>query len=319
MSGKTGKHEKLRGIFTAIVTPMNEQGAIDFDSLARLVEHQIGQGVAGFYVGGSTGECFLLSGEERMQLLEAVVRAARGRAAIIAHVGCIGTMEAVRLAKHAEGQGIDAISAVVPFYYKVTLKEIREHYEAIMAAVSLPMILYHFPGATGVSLSLDFYETMARHPQCVGIKFTSLDLFQMQQIRARCGDDFLIFNGHDEVYSGGALLAAADGAIGSTFNMMPGLFVDMFRRLGREEWPAVRKAQEAANEVIAHMLQFDVIPYEKYVLYLQGVLSCPKARQPLKQLTAEEKKRIGEFYEKSEVLRRHRYSESNPVSASLKR
>lgn len=308
MSRQTGNHAKLRGIFTALLTPMHEEGTIDFDSLARLVEHQIDQGVAGFYVGGSTGESFLLTGEERMQILEAVVRAARGRVAVIAHVGCMSTMESVRLAQHAERQGVDAISAVVPFYYKVTLKEIREHYEAIMSAVSLPMILYHFPGATGVSLSMDFYETMSRHPQCIGVKFTSLDLFQMQQIRARCGPDFLIFNGHDEVYGGGALLGA-DGAIGSTFNMMPRLFAGMFDRISREAWPSVRTAQEEANEVIAHMMKFDVIPYEKYILHLQGVFACPKARQPLKQFTAEEREQIEVFYRNSEVLRRHRFGQ----------
>lgn len=101
---------------------------------------------------------------------------------------------------HAERQGVDAMSAVVPFYYKTTVEQIKEHYNAIMAAVPLPMLIYHYPGATGVQLSMDFYEDMARHPQCIGVKFTSLNLFEMQQIRARCGDRFLIFNGHAKVY-----------------------------------------------------------------------------------------------------------------------
>jgi N-acetylneuraminate lyase len=301
--------KSFRGIFTALLTPMFDNGDIDFPSLARLVEHQIEQGIHGFYVGGSTGEGFILTSEERQQVLEAVVKAAAGRVTIIAHVGNISTRESIKLAKHAELQGVDAVSAVVPFYYKVSMKEIREHYESIMAAVSLPMIVYHFPGATGVNLSMDFYEEMSRNPQCIGVKFTSLNLFEMQQIRARCGDDFLIYNGHDEVYTGGAY-AGANGAIGSTFNMMPGLFAEMFEIISSAEQPpmaALQTMQAEANELIAHMIQFDVIAYEKYMLYLQGVLSTPAVRQPLKQFTAEERERIEQYYAQSDVLRRHRF------------
>ncbi|WJH36029.1 dihydrodipicolinate synthase family protein [Paenibacillus sp. CC-CFT747] len=286
--------------------------------MARLVEHQIRQGIKGFYVGGSTGEGFLLTSEERCRVLETVVGAAEGRVTIISHVGCIGTRETIRLAKHAEGQGVDAVSAVVPFYYKVSVNEIREHYEAVMEAVSLPMLVYHYPGATGVSLSLDFYEQLSRHPRCLGVKFTSLNLFEMQQIRARCGKSFLLYNGHDEVYLGGAY-AGSDGAIGSTFNMMPNLFTSMYETVSSEERPvmaALQERQAEANGVIAHMLRYDVIPYEKYMLYLQGVIAAPAVRGPLKSFTAEERKQLEAFYEASDVLRRHRY-EPNREAAAL--
>ncbi|WP_028612277.1 N-acetylneuraminate lyase [Paenibacillus harenae] len=307
---KTLEHEnRFRGIFTALLTPMYENGDIDFESLTRLVEHQIKQGISGFYVGGSTGEGFILTAEEREQILESVVRAAAGRVTIIAHIGCISTRESIRLAKHAEAQNVDAVSAVVPFYYKVSMKEIREHYEAIMAATSLPMIVYHYPGATGVSLSMDFYEQLSRHPQCIGVKFTSLNLFEMQQIRAKCGEHFLIYNGHDEVYLGGAY-AGADGAVGSTYNMMPGLFAQIYEVVSSEERPAMRllQARQAeANEVIAHMIQYDAIPYEKHVLYLQGVIATPTVRRPLKQFTAEERASIEAYYAQSGTLQRYRY------------
>lgn len=309
---RTDNRKTFGGIFTALLTPMHNNGDIDFTSLGRLVDHQIEQGIHGFYVGGSTGEGFILTGEEREQVLEAVVKAAAGRVTIIAHVGNISTRESIKLAKHAEQHGVDAISAVVPFYYKVSMKEIREHYEAIMGAVSLPMIVYHYPGATGVNLSMEFYEDMSRNPQCIGVKFTSLNLFEMQQIRSRCGDDFLIYNGHDEVYTAGAFVGA-DGAIGSTFNMMPGLFADMYGIFTSEEQlpkAAIQQMQAEANEVIAHMIGYDVIAYEKYMLYLQGVLATPAVRQPLKQFTAEERASIESFYKQNEVLRRFSFSVS---------
>jgi N-acetylneuraminate lyase len=292
---------RFRGIFTALLTPMHEDGGLDLESLEQLVEHQIGQGIQGFYVGGSTGEGFILTSDERMQILETVVSAAKRRVTVIAHVGCISTMESIRLARHAESVGVDAISAVVPFYYKVGPKEIREHYDTIMSKVSLPMIIYHFPGATGVHLSLDFYEEMALHPQCIGVKFTSLNLFEMQQIRSRCGEEFLIWNGHDEVYAGGALMGA-DGAIGSTFNMMPGVFSEIYRQQSSNAWSAVQALQEEANSVIAHMLNYEVIPYEKYVVYLQGVIRNPTVRQPLKRFTTEETDQIEAFFSSAKVL-----------------
>lgn len=300
------KLHDFKGVYTALITPMHEDGSIDRESLARLVWHLQGQGIKGFYVGGSTGEGFILSTEERQEVLETVVRAAEGKSTIIAHVGSIGTEASIELARHAERQGVDAMSAVVPFYYKTTVEQIKEHYNAIMAAVPLPMLIYHYPGATGVQLSMDFYEEMAQHSQCIGVKFTSLNLFEMQQIRARCGDRFLIFNGHDEVYAAGAL-TGADGAIGSTYNMMAPLFVRMFQEAERGGWSRLPALQAEGNEVIAHMAQFDVIPYEKYICYAQGIIRSPRARQPLKQLTEVETAAIRTFYEKSAVLKASAY------------
>ncbi|MFD0712881.1 dihydrodipicolinate synthase family protein [Paenibacillus sp. GCM10027626] len=295
-------HEDYKGIYPALLTPMLEDGSIDERSLQRHVERLLSQGVHGFYVGGSTGEAFMLDREERMRILETVIRANDGKGKIIAHVGSIGTRETIKLARHAEEAGADMLSAVVPFYYKAGMKEIRDHYLTIMTATKLPMLIYHFPGATGVSLSMDFYEEMAKEEQCIGVKFTSLNLFEMQQIRARCGKDFLIFNGHDEVYAAGALMGA-DGAIGSTFNMMPGLFVEMFRCASSGQWEKLPKLQEQANEIIADLVRYDVIAYEKYVAHLQGSLAHPTARQPLPQLTAQQQEEIRRFFAGNSLLK----------------
>ncbi|MCM2997996.1 N-acetylneuraminate lyase [Paenibacillus cellulositrophicus] len=294
-------NNKFHGIFTALVTPMDERLEVDTESLERLVEHQIAQGIRGFYVGGSTAEGFILTSEERMKVLETVIHAAKGRVTVLAHVGCISTLESIKLARHAESAGADAVSAVVPFYYKAGPQEIKDHYRSIMSSVSLPMIMYHYPGATGVQLSLDFYEDMARSAQCIGVKFTSMNLFEMQQIRSRCGGDWIIWNGHDEICAAGFLMGS-DGAIGSTFNMMPKIFTRMYQARSSNDWMNVKALQEQANLVIAHMLRFDVIPYEKHILYLQGVIRCPAVRQPLQQLTDTQKAEIAEFYASSPVF-----------------
>ena len=109
------------------------------------------------------------------------------------------------------------------------------------------------------------------------------------------------------MYAAGAF-TAADGAIGSTFNMMPGLFTRMFELFAQDQpdTAALRALQAEANEVIAHMVQFDVLPYEKHVLHLQGVFATPAVRQPLKRFAAEERARIEAFYARHEALSRHR-------------
>lgn len=301
---------QMKGIYTALVTPMNENGDIDYDSLQALIEHQLRSGVSGFYVGGSTGEAFMLSMMERKKLLEVVIGATAKRVKVIAHVGCISTRDSVELAVHAEETGADAVSAVVPFYYKAGIQELQQHYEEIMSAVTIPMLIYHFPGATGVSLTVDFYERMSRHPQCLGVKFTSMNLFEMQQIRVKCGEHFLILNGHDEVYAASVLMGS-DGAVGSTFNMMPSLYRDMFSIATTGQWSMLPSLQAQANEVIAHMLQFDVIPYEKAILHLQGVIKTPVVRSPLKRFTPEETARIAKFYRGNSLLQSNGAQVSN--------
>ena len=294
-------NEKYKGIFTALVTPMHENGEIDGNALERLVEHQIALGVNGLYVGGSTGEGLMLTVEERQSILETVVKRNAGRVSVIAHIGQISTQESIRLARHAEALGVDAISAVAPFYYKLSRDDIKRHYLSIMDAVASPMIVYHFPANTGVSLPPDFYGQLAQHSHMLGVKFTSYNLYELEQIRAGCGEGFIIMNGHDEVYAGAAVMGAT-GAIGSTFNIQLSLFRDMQQHIRHERWSEVGRLQAKANAIIAHMLQYDVIAYEKYMLFLQGVIPCAKVRQPLLQLAASDQAAIRQFYDNNETL-----------------
>lgn len=149
--------QHLKGIFPALLTPLREDDSIDYESLHRHVKYLSRQGVHGFYVGGSTGEGMIMSSSERQQVLEHVIQVSEDKS-IIAHVGSVSTDEAVRLATHAEQVGADAISAIVPYYYSLTEEQIMDHYLTLMKETHLPLIIYHFPQATGVSLSIDFYK-----------------------------------------------------------------------------------------------------------------------------------------------------------------
>ncbi len=209
----------LRGVMAALLTPFDQQQALDKASLRRLVQFNIQQGIDGLYVGGSTGEAFVQSLSEREQVLEIVAEEAKGKIKLIAHVGCVSTAESQQLAASAKRYGFDAVSAVTPFYYPFSFEEHCDHYRAIIdSADGLPMVVYNIPALSGVKLTLDQINTLVTLPGVGALKQTSGDLYQMEQIR-REHPDLVLYNGYDEIFASG-LLAGADGGIGSTYNIM---------------------------------------------------------------------------------------------------
>ncbi len=155
----------LRGVMAALLTPFDQQQALDKASLRRLVQFNIQQGIDGLYVGGSTGEAFVQSLSEREQVLEIVAEEAKGKIKLIAHVGCVSTAESQQLAASAKRYGFDAVSAVTPFYYPFSFEEHCDHYRAIIdSADGLPMVVYNIPALSGVKLTLDQINTLVTVP-----------------------------------------------------------------------------------------------------------------------------------------------------------
>ncbi|CAH1665891.1 N-acetylneuraminate lyase [Hyphomicrobiales bacterium] len=204
--------QKFGGILSALVTPYRADFNLNEDIIAGLIDHELGQGVAGFYVGGSTGEAFLQSPEERGRLIAAVARAARGRGTLIAHVGTIATEDTLSIARSAADAGFDAVSAIPPFYYDFSAAELIAHYKALAAATPLPVIVYNFGGRTG-KLGPNEILQLLDDPRVIGIKHTSQDFFQLERFKTH-RPDAVIYNGYDEMCLGG-LAMGADGAIGT--------------------------------------------------------------------------------------------------------
>ena len=163
---------RFKGLLPALLTPYDKNGKISSDSLQKLIDNCIGQGVDGFYVGGSTGEAFLLTTEERKLLIKLAMEAVAGKKPVICQVGAVGTDIAIDLAQWAEKNCADAISAVAPFYYPFSKEQILNHYTAITDSVSIPMIVYNIPGLSGVSLSEDDFKRLYEHDRIIGVKHT---------------------------------------------------------------------------------------------------------------------------------------------------
>lgn len=175
--------EKFTGMMPALVTSFTSDGCeIDVDALERLIDMNIQKGVSGFYVGGSTGEAFLMSMEEQKQFLELVVKQVAHRVKVIAHVGSISTCQAVELAAHAQQWGADAVSAVPPFYYSFSGEERLGYYKDIVSSTTLPMFVYHVTALTGVSMDSVEFDRLLHLPGIAGMKFTAYDSYHMQRL-----------------------------------------------------------------------------------------------------------------------------------------
>ena len=277
------------GIIPALVTPFAGDGALAVQKVGALVERLIGEGASGFYVGGSTGECFLMSLEERKRLFAAAVEAARGRARVICHVGAIATAHAVELARFAESVRADAVSSVPPFYYKFTLAEIKGHYHALMEAAGLPLIIYNIPALSGVTISLDNSADLLADPRIGGVKHTSSDFYQLERIKHRF-PHLAVLNGYDEMFLAG-LAMGADGAIGSTYNLMTPRFVRIRELAARGALGEARELQRGANDFIAVLLEVGVFPAIKYALRCRGI-DAGECRAPFAPLGGEQKRRV---------------------------
>lgn len=274
------------GIYPALLTPFDKNDKINVKALEDLIDLNLKKGVKGFYVTGSTGESFLLSTEERKQVMKIVKDKVNGKAKLIAQIGCIATKHAIELAKYAEELGYDAISSVAPFYYKFSFEQIKKYYFDIVDAVSLPMIIYNIPAFSGVTLSVDNLKEFLDDERFIGVKHTSNDFFALERFKSAYPDK-VFFNGYDEMFLSG-LAMGADGAIGSTFNFMAEKFIAIQDLFDKGDIAGAQAVQKQANKIIVDLIKVGVMAGEKEVLNQLGI-DFGDCREPFSPLTKEQK------------------------------
>ena len=277
--------EKFKGIFPALLTPFDENNRLNEKALEQLIEMNLKKGVRGFYVGGSTGEAFLLSESERKQLYRAAAQIADGRCTLIAHIGAISTDQAAEFGKTALECGYDAISSVSPFYYSFTFPEIKRYYFDIVNRVDLPMIIYNIPKYSGVTLSAENIGEFLEDDRFIGVKHTSNDYFAMEQFKSAYPGK-VVFNGFDEMFLAG-LAMGADGGIGSTYNFMAEKFVKMYALVKEGRISDAQPIQREVNRIIAALMKVGVLKAEKAIMKMMGI-DCGTLRKPFAALSKEE-------------------------------
>ena len=211
----------FKGSIPALVTPF-KNGAVDFDTLKKLVEWHIAEGSNGLVPVGTTGESPTLSHEEHAAVIEAVVGAVAGRIPVIAGAGSNATAEGIGLIRHAEAVGADAALVVTPYYNKPTQRGLIAHFTAMHDASALPIIIYNIPGRSVVDMSPETMGELAKLPRIVGVKDATGKLERVSQQRITCGPEFIQLSGEDAT----ALGFNAHGGVGCisvTANVAPRL------------------------------------------------------------------------------------------------
>ena len=216
----------LEGSIVALITPMNTEGAVDYDALRRLVEHHVESGTHGIVSVGTTGESSTLSPREHLEVVEATIKAAAGRIPVIAGTGANSTSEAIYLTEQAAELGSDAVLLVVPYYNKPTQEGLYQHYRAIAEAVSIPQVLYNVPGRTVADMSNETVARLAEIDNIVGCKDATGDLERGKELVDMVGDKISILSGDDPTALDYMMLGAK-GDISVTANVAPKLMSQM--------------------------------------------------------------------------------------------
>ena len=280
--------KKLTGIFTALVTPFDDNGQILFDSLQKHVDYLVKQGIDGFYVNGSTSECFLMTPQERKMVLESVIEANAGRAAIINHCGAIGTDLSLELVKHSDKYEVDALSSIPPFYYGFSKEELIDYYNDLANASDKPFIVYNMPKFSGVVITPDLMRLLRKNSKVQGLKFTHNDFFAMQQIK-ESDPDLIIYNGYDEMAICGFSLGC-DGAIGSTYNVLAPLMIALRNLCDANDYHKALEIQTIINGFISDMCKGNkLFAVLKYIISNTEHINFGICRKPFKSLTYDEK------------------------------
>ena len=220
----------VRGLIPALVTPMTCDEALDEAGLERLLDYVIGAGVHGVFTGGTAGEPWALSVEEKTRLYEWTVGYTAGRVPVYVGTAANCTAEAVRLAEAAQEAGADCLSVLTPFFITPGPEEMFNHFAAIARAVDLPVLLYDLPARTGNTLSVDLVMRLATaFGNIVGIKESSGDFSRTLEYLRLAPKDFRVIMGRDTlIYA--ALVHGAAGAIAATANVAPELGVGIYER-----------------------------------------------------------------------------------------
>lgn len=259
----------LKGIISALIVPFDDKGQVNEAGLRQVIRHNIDQmAIDGLYVGGSTGENFMLDTETKKQIFSITKEEVSEAVPLIAQIGSPNLYEAIELGQFVTALDYDAISAVTPFYYKFSFAEVKQYYFDILAAVDKQMIIYAIPFLTGVEIGLQQFGELFAHEKIIGVKFTAADFYLLERLR-KTYPNHLIFSGFDEMLLP-ALVNQVDGAIGSTFNVNGKRAKAIMDFVEKGHYQEARLIQQESNDLIDEILANGLYPTIKQLLVLSG-------------------------------------------------
>lgn len=290
--------QKLEGVYSALFSVYDENLNVKRDTVKKLVDYHLDNGLKGFYVGGATGECVVLPTKTRKQMLETSIEANNGRGQIIAHIGAGHFDETMDLLDHANNMDIQAVSSLPPSlmgYY--SSNEIVDYYKTLAKKSKHPVYAYINPYVASVLSAnlVGFAKEMINIDNMAGLKISIADYYTFGKITASVGDKLNILNGPDECMICG-LSVGADGAIGTTYNIVPKLSVEIYNKFKSNDMAGALKAQRKLNDIIGVALGGNISRWKdimEFIGFDMGYTVYPARLQ-----TREEKLKLKEDLEK---------------------
>ena len=262
------KQPLFTGSGAAIITPFTSE-TVDYPALRRLIDFQLLGKTDAIIVCGTSGEASTMSYVERMRTIETTVRHVDGRVPVIAGTGSNSTENAITLSKDAALAGVDGLLVVTPYYNKASQAGLVQHYYAVADAVDLPLIVYHVPSRTGVTIAPETYAELACHPNIVGTKEASGSFSSIQKTRELCPEDFYLWSGNDED-TAAVCLFGGKGVISVAANIMPREMHELTAACLRGDFEEAGRMQLSLRRLIEVLFcEVNPIPV-KTALHLMG-------------------------------------------------
>lgn len=276
----TPSHDRPFGTLSvAMVTPFAQDGSVDLQQAAELAVYLVDAGCDGLVVTGTTGETSTLTDEENLAMFRAVTEAVGGRARIVAGTGSNDTAHSISLSQRAQETGVDGLLLVTPYYNKPSQAGVQAHFEAVVGATELPVMIYDIPSRTGTAIATETLLRLAEHPRIVALKDAKADYGATTRVLADtdlavyCGDDGLTLP---------LLAAGAVGVVSVAAHVAPHRFRQLVDAAGAGDFASARQAHFDLDPVIrAVMTHLQGAVAAKQILYRQGLIRDPRVRLPL--------------------------------------
>lgn len=295
--------QHIRGSIPPVITPF-KAGEVDYEAYAHLVEFQVSEGSHGVLVNGTTAEPSTLTIAERNRLVDVAIEAVNGRVPVVVASGSQSFAETERLTRHAVKAGADALLVVTPYYIKPPQRGLVEYYLRLAEGHETPWMIYHIPGRTAVSVTLDTLRALRdASPHFVGMKHAVNDLGFVTECIAAFGDDFRIFVGLEEL-SFPMMTIGACGLMNAVGNLRPGILAEMCQAVWDSDLAKGRELHQRLLEINQSVF-FDTNPIPmKYMMKRLGLIPENEHRLPMVPATPELEKKLDGVLKRAGMLDR---------------
>lgn len=280
----------LKGILPALVTPFDRNDAVDFRTLERLLEHHLAKGVHGFVPMGSTGEYYAMSDSERLDVLRCVREVVGNRGLLVAGANAGSTRDVIRHAEAAKKLGYDAVLLPPPYYSLPTQQELLAHYNAVLDAVDVEIVLYNFPLRAGIEIGFDVLDALAGNPRVIAIKESSGNLLRALEINRRYASDYQLSCGSDDQAFDFFLWGATSWICGPA-NCLVEPCVKFYNAFAAGDLKTAQAIAKALYPIMTNLESGKFVQKVKYGCELMGIpVGAP--RRPLLPLDEAEKREL---------------------------